>query len=174
MSIERKGIIKFAGQDVTLVGADLRVGQKAPEFTVHANDWSVVKALESTRGKVRIIGSLPSLSTSVCDRETRRFNIEAASLGEDIVVLLVSMDIPWTQKEWCAAAGVEKVITLSDHMTAEFGEKYGVLIKEQRIHRRSIFVVDRNNFITYAAYMATLGEEPQYEAVLAAAKAALA
>jgi len=173
MGIERKGIIKFAGQDVTLVGADLRVGQKAPEFTAHANDWSVVKALGSTRGKVRIIGSLPSLNTSVCDRETRRFNVEAASLGEDIAILMLSMDLPWTQKDWCAAAGVEKVVTLSDHMTADFGEKYCLLIKEQRILRRAIFVVDRNDFIVYAAYMATLGEEPQYEEVLAAAKAAL-
>jgi thiol peroxidase len=174
MSIERKGIFKFAGQDVTVVGADLQAGQTAPEFIVQANDWAETQGLTSTQGKVRIIGSLPSLNTSVCDRETRRFNEEASALGEGIVVLMVSMDLPYTQKNWCAAAGVERVITLSDHKTADFGEKYGVLIKEQRILRRAIFVVDAQDRIVYVAYMPQLGVEPNYAEVLAAAQAALA
>ena len=174
MGIERKGIFKFAGHDVTVVGADLHIGQTAPEFNVQANDWAVTKGLASTQGKVRIIGSLPSLNTSVCDRETRRFNEEASALSDEIVILMVSMDLPYTQKNWCGAAGVERVITLSDHKSADFGKKYGVLIKEQRILRRAIFVIDSHNRVVYAAYMPELKDEPNYPEVLAAAQAALA
>jgi thiol peroxidase len=173
MATQRKGLLKFAGQDVTIVGNDITVGQKAPEFTAQAQDWSVFHGLGNTRGKVRIIGSLPSINTSVCDRETRRFNQEAAALGENLAILMVSMDLPYTLKNWCAAAGVDKVITLSDHISVEFGEKYGVLILENRIFRRAIFVVDQNDEVIYAAYMPALGEEPKYDEVLAAAKKAI-
>ncbi len=173
MSIERKGILKFHDQDVTIVGEDLKVGDAAPEFEAHTMEWKLFQGLADTQGKVRIIGSLPSLNTSVCDRETRRFNEEASALGEDVVIEMISMDLPFTLMSWCAAAGVERVVTLSDHRTAEFGEKYGVLIKELRILRRAIFVVDRNGILTYVAYMPALGDEPDYEAVLASAKAAL-
>jgi len=174
MSIERKGIFKFAGQDVTIIGADLQAGQAAPEFIVQANNWAEVQGLASTQGKVRIIGSLPSLSTSACDRETRRFNEEASALSEEIVVLMLSMDLPYTQKNWCGAAGVDRVITLSDHKSTDFGEKYGVLIKEHRVLRRAVFVVDVHDRIVYAAYMPQLGDEPNYAEVLGAAHAALA
>jgi thiol peroxidase len=171
--IERTGLLKFAGQDVTIVGPDLQVGEKAPEFTAQAQDWSEVKGLRSTKGKVRIIGSLPSLSTSVCDRETRRFNQEAAALGEDVAILTVSMDLPYTLKNWCAASGIDQVTTLSDHQSADFGKKYGVLVKEKRIFRRAVFVVDRKGILTYTAYMPALGEEPNYAEVLEAARKAL-
>lgn len=170
---ERMGIFKFQGQEVTVIGPDLKVGDMAPEFTAQAMDWKSIAALESTRGKVRIIGSLPSLSTSVCDRETRRFNQEAAALSDEIAILMVSMDLPYTLRNWCAASGVDKVITLSDHKTGEFGEKYGVLLKELRIFRRAIFVVDRDDRIVYADYMPALGDEPKYDEVLNAARAAL-
>jgi thiol peroxidase len=173
MATLRKGLMKFAGQDITIVGDDLQRGQKAPEFKVHAKDWSEFQGLAHTAGKIRIIGSLPSFNTSVCDRETRRFNEEAAALGEDIAILMLSMDLPFTLKNWCAAAGIDKVITLSDHKTGEFGEKYGVLMQENRIFRRAIFVVDRSDQVVYAAYMAALGEEPNYEDVLAAARQAV-
>jgi thiol peroxidase len=173
MPIERKGLFKFAGQDVTVIGPDLGVGDKAPEFTVQAQDWSRVKGLQSTKGKVRIIASLPSLSTSVCDRETRHFNQEAAALGEDVAILTVSMDLPFTLRNWCAAAGIDAVITLSDHQTGDFGKKYGVLLKERRAFRRAVFVVDRRGVLVYAAYMPVLGEEPDYAAVLQAARNAL-
>src|SRR4030067_3645692 len=113
MTIERFCLIKFAGSDVTVLGPDITVGQKAPEFTAQAQDWSLFNGLKNTAGKVRIIGSLPSLSTSVCDRETRRFNQEATNLDERIVILTISMDLPYTLKNWCAAAGVDRVITLS-------------------------------------------------------------
>jgi thiol peroxidase len=173
MTIERVGLLKFAGNEVTVIGPDIQVGQKAPEFTVVAQDWSSFNGLQDTKGKVRIIGSLPSLNTSVCDRETRRFNQEASGLNERIVILTVSMDVPYTLKNWCAAAGVDRVITLSDHKNAEFGRKYGVLLKEHRVFRRAVFVVDRNDKVVYAAYMPAIGDEPNYPEVLKAAKVAL-
>jgi thioredoxin-dependent peroxiredoxin len=171
---ERKGILKFRGQDVTVIGEDLKAGQKAPEFTVQDLNWSSYKGLENTQGKVRIISSLLSLTTDVCDRETRRFNQEAAALGKDIAILVISTDLPFTQKNWCSAAGVDQVTVLSDHISADFGEKYGLLVKELRVLRRAAFVVDRNGKLTYAAYMPAFGDEPNYGEVLAAAKAALA
>lgn len=173
MTIERKGILKFSGNDVTVIGPDIQVGQKAPEFSVTAQDWSTFTGLQDTKGKVRIIGSLPSLNTSVCDRETRRFNQEAIELDERIVILTVSMDVPFTLKNWCAAAGVDRVITLSDHKTTNFGQKYGVLIKEHRFFRRAVFVVDQNDNIVYVSYMPAIGDEPNYPEVLKAAKLAL-
>lgn len=170
MSIVRKGLFEFRGQDAPVVGADIQVNQQAPEFTVQGMDWSLIRGMGDTQGKVRIIGSLPSLSTSVCDRETRRFNQEAAALGEDIVIMMVSMDLPYTIKNWCGAAGVDRVVTVSDHLSGEFGEKYGVLLKDQRIFRRAIFVVDRNGKVVYAEYMPKMGDEPNYEQVLTVAK----
>ena len=173
MASERIGLIKVGGKDGTVIGPDIVVGQTAPEFTAHATDWSLVRGIADTHGKVRIIAALPSLDTEVCDRETRRFNEEAAGLGDQIVILVLSTDLPYTQKRWCGAAGVDQVRTLSDHMTAEFGERYGALIKERRILRRAVFVVDAEDVIVYAAYMHALGDEPDYTAVLAAARAAL-
>lgn len=172
MGPERKGIFEFKGREVTVVGEDIQAGQKAPGFVATTQDWLPFNGLEDTSGKVRIIASLPSLNTSVCDRETRRFNQEAASLGEDIIILTVSMDLPFTLKSWCAAAGIEKVITLSDHKSGEFGEKYGVLLKEPRIFRRAIFVLGPSGKVVYAAYMPVLGDEPNYADVLEAARSA--
>ncbi len=173
MPTERFGLIKVGGRDATIVGDDLKVGVPAPDFSVHANDWSIVRGLADTPGKVRIIAAVPSLDTEVCDRETRHFNQEAAALSKDIVIEVVSTDLPYAQKRWCGAANVDQVMTLSDHMTADFGEKYGVLIKERRILRRAVFVVNRDGKLTYVAYMPQLGQEPDYEAVLGAARQAL-
>jgi thiol peroxidase len=173
MSTERFGLIKVGGKDATVIGDDMKVGQSAPDFTAQALDWSLVRGLADTAGKVRVIAAVPSLDTDVCDRETRRFNGEAASLSKDIVIEVISTDLPYAQKRWCGAAGVEQVMVLSDHMTVEFGGKYGVLIKERRILRRAVFVVGRDDKIAYADYMPALGNEPDYEAVLAAAKKAL-
>ena len=173
MATERFGLIKVGGKDATVMGDDLKVGGKAPDFTVQDTDWTSKRGLADTAGKVRIIAAVPSLDTDVCDRETRRFNQEAASLSKDIVIEVISTDLPYTQKRWCGAAGVEQVMTLSDHMTAEFGEKYGVLIKERRILRRAVFVVGRDDKLVYVAYMPALGDEPNYPEVLEAAKKAL-
>ena len=173
MTIERFGIIKFAGNDVTVIGPDIVVGQKAPDFNAVAQDFSLFTGLQDTHRKIRIIGSLPSLSTSVCDRETRRFNLEAANLGRDIAILMVSMDLPYTLKNWCAAAGVDQVKTLTDYKNTDFGPKYGVLLKEPHVFRRAIFVINRNDKVVYAAYMPSIGEEPNYDEVLNAARHAL-
>lgn len=170
--MEREGIYQLGGKGVTIVGPDMEVGQDAPEFIVLDQDWNEVNALEATAGKVRILAAVPSLSTGVCDRETRRFNEEAAKLGDDVSIVTISHDLPFTQKSWCGAAGVEQVWVVSDHKHADFGEKYGALVKERRILRRAVFVVDRDGKITYVDYMPALGDEPDYEAVLAAAKEA--
>src|SRR6185503_4474861 len=121
------------------------------------NDWSEFHGLASTAGKVRIFAAVPSLSTSTCDRETRTFNQRASELGQDVVVVTVSTDLPPTQKAWCGSAGVDRVITVSDHLDADFGVNYGTLLKERRWHRRAVFVVDKNDRVTYAAYMPALG-----------------
>ena len=173
MTLERFGAIKFKGNDATVVGADLTVGQPAPEFVVQTLDWLPFHGLADTQGKVRIISSVLSLETDVCDRETRRFNQEAASLSKDLAILVISTDLPYTQKRWCGASGVDQVIVLSDHMAADFGEKYGVLVKEARVLRRAVFVVDQAGKLTYVAYMPALGDEPNYTEVLEAARAAL-
>jgi thiol peroxidase len=170
---KRPGLIKYAGVERTVVGDDIQLGQKAPDFLIQKNDWSLSKAFKETRRKVRIIASVPSLDTSVCDRETRRFNEEAASLGKDIVVMVVSMDLPVAQKRWCGAAGVDRVMTVSDVYKADFGKKYGTLMEEVRVLRRAIFIVDKKRIVRYVAYMPSNSDEPNYEEVLAAAKAAL-
>ncbi len=172
--MERNGLLEIAGKDVTIIGADVEVGQKAPEFKLHAQDWSTVDVLASTDGKVRIIAAVPSLDTSTCDLETKRFNQEAAALDKDIVIVTVSTDLPYALKNWCAANGIDRVLLYSDAYDANFGEKYGTLVKERRILRRAVFVVDRKGKVTYSGYMPALGEQPKYEEVLAAAKEALA
>lgn len=173
MSIERPAAFDFKGAKVTIVGTDQKFGDPAPAFRGQKPDWSIEDPLESTQGKVRIIGSLPSINTSVCDRETRYFNEAATELSEDVVIIMVSMDLPYAQKNWCAAAGVDGVEMFSDHLEGDFGAKYGVLLKEVRLLRRAIFVVDRDGKIVYAEYMPNFGDEPDYEAVLDAARQAL-
>jgi thiol peroxidase len=173
MPTERFGLIKFAGKEATIVGDDIKVGQKAPDFTVVKPDWSVVKGLKDSKRKVRIIAAVPSLDTAVCDRETRKFNEEASKLSKNIAILVVSADLPYAQKRWCGAAGVDQLTTYSDSLKADFGKKYGCLIKESRVLRRAVFVIDRRRVVRYAAYMPALGDEPNYEEVLAAAKEAL-
>jgi thiol peroxidase len=173
MTLERFGIVKFRGQDVTVLGEDVKPGQAAPEFTVQTLEWAPFRGLADTQGKVRIIAAFLSVDTDTCDRELHRFNQEAAALSKDIAILVVSNDLPFAQKRWCGAAGVNQLSVLSDHMTGEFGLKYGLLIKEARILRRAVFVVDRAGKLTYVAYMPALGEEPKYSEVLDAARAAL-
>lgn len=173
MTLERFGLVKFRGQEVTVLGEDLEPGAPAPDFTVQTLDWAPFRGLADTAGKVRIIAAVPSLDTDVCDRETRRFNQEAAALSAEVAILVISTDLPFAQKRWCGVAGIDQVTTLSDHMTGEFGAKYGCLIKEARILRRAVFVVDKKDTVVYAAYMPALGVEPDYAAVLDAARSAL-
>ena len=162
---EQTGRVTMKGNPLTLLGPALKEGDKAPDFEVVNNDLAPV-TFSSFRGKVCIISSVPSLDTPVCDMETRRFNEEAGKLGPDVVILTVSMDLPFAQKRWCGAAGVEKVITLSDHRDASFGKAYGVLIKGLRLLSRAVFVVDRQGVIRYVDMVKELTEEPNYESVL--------
>ncbi len=168
---EHKGAVTMKGAPLTLVGRLPSVGEKAPEFTVAGNDLGAV-SLSAYKGKTLIIASVPSLDTSVCDIETRRFNQEASGLGGDTVVLTISMDLPFAQKRWCGAAGVERVETLSDYKDASFGNAYGVLIKELRLLARAVFVVDKAGVVRYRELVKEITSEPDYAAALAAAKAA--
>lgn len=166
---ERKGQITIEGNALTLTGNEVKLGEPAPDFEALDNNLSPVK-LSSFKGKVRIICSVPSLDTSVCDIETRRFNKEAGQLGPDVVVLTISMDLPFAQKRWCGAAGIKNVQTLSDHREGAFGAAYGVLIKELRLLARAVFVVDKDGVVRYIEIVDELTNEPNYEAALKAAK----
>jgi len=151
------------------VGDAVKVGQPAPDFEVLANDLRPVK-FSSYKGKVNILSSVPSLDTPTCDLETRKFNKIAAELGSDVNIITISMDLPFAQKRWCGAAGVDKVVTLSDHRKAEFGNAYGVLVEEFRLLARAIFVVDRNGVIQHLQVVPEIASEPDYEAVLKAVR----
>ena len=164
---EHSGAITMKGNPLTLVGAKISVGDSAPDLEVLDNDLNPIK-LSSFRGKVCILSVVPSLDTPVCDMQTRKFNDQAGKLGDDVVILTISMDLPFAQKRWCGAAGVDKVVTFSDHRNAAFGEAYGVLIKELRLLARAIFVVDRQGTIQYIQLVKEVVEEPNYEAVLEA------
>lgn len=166
---ERTGAITMKGNPLTLTGEEVKTGQTAPDFIALDNDLAPVK-LSSYAGKVIIISSVPSLDTPVCDLQTRRFNSEAAALGPDVVILTLSMDLPFAQKRWCGAAGVESVITLSDHRDAAFGMAYGLLIKELRLLARAVLVVDKEGVLRYQQLVPEVTQEPDYDAAIAAAK----
>ena len=158
------------GNPQTLVGPELKAGDPAPDFSLVDGRLNAV-TLKDTGNHVRIISVIPSLDTPVCDAQTKRFNEEAAKLpGVDIIT--VSMDLPFAQKRWCGAFGVDKVKMLSDHKDASFGSNYGTLIKELRIESRAIFVLDADNKIRHAEYVKEVADFPNYEAALAAARSA--
>jgi len=164
---ERHGAITFKGDPLTLVGQTPESGDAAPKFTVIGNDLSEVTLADSA-GKVRVISVVPSLDTPVCDAQTRRFNEAAADLGEDVVILTISMDLPFAQKRWCGTAGVDRVTTLSDHRDASFGKAYGVLIKELRLLARTVFIIDNSDTVRYVQIVKEMTDQPDYDAVLAA------
>ncbi len=161
--------ITFKGNPMTLVGPELKVGDAAPDFSVVDNALAPVN-LATYQGKVKIISAVPSLDTPVCDTETRRFNREAAELPGGVAVLTISLDLPFAQKRWCGAAGIDRVVTLSDYRDRSFGLAYGVLIDELKLLSRSIFVVDQGNVIRYIQHVPEVTQEPDYGAVLAAAR----
>ena len=175
MPTERNDVFKLGENFVTLIGDEVKVGDMAPEFTAAAQNWAPVNPVADSKGKVIILSAVPSLETDVCDRETRRFNEEASKLSDndEIIVYAISTDFPMTQKRWCGAAGIENVEVVSDVLNAEMGEKYGILIKERRYLRRSVFIVGRDGKLTYVNYLPQLGQEPDYNEVIAAAKQAL-
>ena len=162
--------VTFINKPVTLIGNEIKVGDQAPNFTVTANDLSAV-TLNDLAGKIRLFSVVPSLDTGVCDQQTRKFNEAAAELGDDVAIYTISMDLPFAQKRWCGAAAINKVVTVSDHREASFGEAFGVHMKELRLLARSIFVVDADGKVAYVEYVPEGTNHPNYEAALEAVKA---
>jgi len=169
MAEERSGVITFKGNPMTLYGPALKVGDPAPYFHVVDNGLQPVTQ-ESAKGKVQLIAVVPSVDTPVCDTMTRKFNEEAARLPDSVEVYTVSLDLPFAQKRWCGAAGIEKVKLLSDYQDRSFGLNYGVLIRELKLLARSIFIVDKDGKIAYLEIVPEVTAEPDYAAALAAAK----
>lgn len=153
------------GNPITLSGLVPGVGEEAPNFTALDPTLSP-KALNDYAGKYKLISVVPSLDTGVCDAQTRRFNEAASGFSDDVVVLTISMDLPFAQARWCGAAGVDRVVTLSDHKDADFGNQYGLLIKELRLLNRSIFILDKNNIIRYREVVSENTSHPDYDAAL--------
>ncbi len=171
---ERTGLVTLKGNPLTLVGKEVKAGDKAPDFTVVANDLSE-KKLSDYSGKVIILSVVPSLDTGICDASTRKFNEEAAKLGDDVVILTVSRDLPMAQKRWCGAAGVEQVETLSDFRVSSLGEDYGLAIGDgplKGLLARAVYVIDKSGKVVYHELVPEIAQEPDYNAALEAAKSA--
>ena len=166
--MERPAATTMRGKPLTLVGPELKSGDKAPDFEVVGDGMQNV-TLATTGPTVRIFSVVPSLDTPVCDAQTKRFNEEAAKLP-GVEIYTISMDLPFAQKRWCGAYGVDKVKMLSDHRAASFGEHYGTLIKDLRIESRAIFVLDKDNTIKHVEYVKEVADHPNYEAALSAAR----
>src|SRR5256885_13648077 len=170
--MERPGATTLKGNPKTLIGPELKPGDAAPDFSVTDGSLSAV-SLKDTGNQVRIISVIPSLDTPVCDAQTKRFNEEAAKLS-GVDILTVSMDLPFAQKRWCGAFGVDKVKMLSDHRDGSFGSNYGTLIKDLRIESRAIFVLDPKSTIRHVEYVKEVAEHPNYDTALSAARSAAA
>ncbi|MCC2683124.1 MAG: lipid hydroperoxide peroxidase [Paenibacillaceae bacterium] len=159
----------FKGNPLTLVGNEVKVGSQAPDFVLN-KDLMTEVTLADYAGKIKLISVVPSLDTGVCDAQTRRFNEEAGKLGDNVVILTVSLDLPFAQSRWCGAAGVDKVVTLSDYKHHSFGKAYGVYIKELGLLMRSIFIIDASNKVQYVEYVGEMTNHPDYEKAVEAVK----
>ena len=167
---ERKGVITFQGNPLTLIGPELKAGDKAPDFKVVDTALKSV-TLASSKGKTRLISVVPSIDTPVCDLQTKRFNQEASKLPANVVVLTVSMDLPFAQGRWCGLAGADKVQMLSDYQEHSFGKAYGVLIKELQLLSRAVFVIGPDDQIQYVEYVKEITQHPDYDKALGFLKA---
>ncbi|MDD5217192.1 MAG: thiol peroxidase [Candidatus Omnitrophica bacterium] len=167
--MERKNVVTVKGNAVTLLGEEVKAGQKAPDFKILADDLSE-RSLGSFPKKIKLIASVPSLDTPVCDLEIKRFNTEAAKIAQNVEIIFVSMDLPFAQKRFCQAFSIEHVRALSDHRDTSFGTNYGVLIKELRLLARAIFIIDSTGVVRYVEYVKELTSPPNYEAALEALK----
>ena len=165
---KNSGIVTFLGNPLTLLGEMITVGTKAPNFTAIGEGLKPV-SLSDFAGKVVLISSVPSVDTGVCAAQTRRFNVEAANLG-NVVILTISNDLPFALGRFCAAEGIDKVVTLSDHKDTDFGLKYGFLLEELRLLNRGIIVIDKNGIVQYVEYVKENTNHPDYDAALDAAK----
>lgn len=169
---ERFGAVTLKGKPLTVMGPALAVGDAAPEITLGAKGFDGrARLLESTAGQIRLINVIPSIGTGICDAQTRRFNQEAANLGDGVAIVTVSADLPFHLAEWCAAKGVDRVVTLSDHYDMAFGDAYGTHIKELRVEQRAVFVVDADGVVRYVEYVPEIAQHPDYDKALAAAGA---
>ncbi|OAS23998.1 thiol peroxidase [Paenibacillus oryzisoli] len=164
---ERTGVATLGGNPITLLGPEIKVGDQAPDFKVN-KDLMTEVSLADYAGKVKLISVVPSVDTGTCDAQTRRFNVEADKLGDDVVILTISVDLPFAQSRFCGAAGIDKVVTLSDYKNRSFGQAYGVLIKEIQLDQRAIFIVDANDTVRYVEYLTEMSNHPNYEAALEA------
>ena len=167
--MERKGVVAMKGNPLTLVGPELKVGAKAPDFRVLDGELKEI-ALKDFGGKIKVISVTPSLDTSVCDLQARRFNLEAAKLPDDVIIMNISMDLPFAISRFCTSAGIEKVKAFSDHRDASFGNAFGVLVKELRLLARSVFVLDKDNTVRYMQIVPEMSEHPDYERALEAVR----
>jgi thiol peroxidase len=168
---EREGM-KIGQREFSVRGSKLTPGAEAPDFRLTANNWSG-RTLADYAGKVRIFSVVPSLDTRVCAAQTRRFNEEASALSSDVVVLTISADLPYAQARWCAAEGIDRVETLSDHKDMNFSDAYGVHVHDLRICQRAVIVVDQDDRVRYVQYMPEIGQEVDFAAALEAARACL-
>jgi thioredoxin-dependent peroxiredoxin len=164
--MERKGKITFLGNPLTLIGTEAKIGEKADNFTVLDKELKEI-SLKDFTGKIKLISVTPSLDTPVCDIQARRFNQEAAKLPDDVIIMNISMDLPFAISKFCTTAGIDKVKAYSDHRDASFGNAYGVLIKELRLLARSIFIIDRDDTIRYIELVPELSHQPDYDKALA-------
>ena len=166
---KRTGVVTFAGNPIALLGKEVKVGDKAPAFTLLDNGLGE-KTLADYAGKVKVISVVPSLDTGVCDAQTRRFNQNVSKLGENVVVLTVSVDLPFAQKRWCGAAGIDQVETLSDHRDLSFGENYGFILEGLRLLSRGIVVIDKDDVVRYVEYVPEVTSAVNFDAAEAATK----
>ena len=166
---KRTGVVTFAGNPIALLGKEVKVGDKAPAFTLLDNGLGE-KTLADYAGKVKVISVVPSLDTGVCDAQTRWFNQNVSKLGENVVVLTVSVDLPFAQKRWCGAAGIDQVETLSDHRDLSFGENYGFILEGLRLLSRGIVVIDKNDVVRYVEYVPEVTSAVNFDAAEAATK----
>ncbi len=169
---EREAAVLFKGNPATLVGPEIKVGDRAPDFRVVDNGLQPV-TLGTDAGKIRLITVVPSLDTPVCDAMTRQFNQDAAALPDSVVVYAVSVDLPFAQKRWCGNAGIDKVKTLSDYQDRSFGQNYGLLLKDLKLLARAVFVIDQNDKVAYVELVSEVTAEPDYTAALEGVKALL-
>lgn len=167
---KRTDVVTFAGNPIALLGKEVKVGDKAPAFTLLDNGLGE-KTLADYAGKVKVISVVPSLDTGVCDAQTRWFNQNVSKLGENVVVLTVSVDLPFAQKRWCGAAGIDQVETLSDHRDLSFGENYGFILEGLRLLSRGIVVIDKDDVIRYVEYVPEVTSAVNFDAAEAATKA---
>ncbi|MGQ0792670.1 MAG: thiol peroxidase [Deltaproteobacteria bacterium] len=169
MAEERKDAITMGGNPVTLVGGEVKAGDKAPDFHGFQKFASPI-SLGDLRDKVKVFNVIVSVDTPICDVQTRRFNEEAAKFPGDVEIFTVSMDLPFAMSRYCGAAGIDKIKNISDYKDASFGEAYGVLIKEHRLLARAIFIVDKNDTVKYAEYVKEVTDHPDYDSALSAIK----